>query len=992
MKNKNKKLIILILIISQFYLSFISTNLIFEKQDTYDSVNNNLALSDTIVGGYTIPGISVSIPMNHILKIGILDDMGYTTGQNAWKGALLAAREINNAGGINLNGSVFYIGIVSEDTEEADLYLDVSKGVAAANRMIINHVPHFVIGGFRPEAVAAYQEVILDAQIPFLSTGVTPDIFCQNVLDSYARYKYFFRIMPFNTTSMVFELLEYYLYLADYLNTTYGAATLNFAILREDLTWTGPIATGLQAFLPVLNPGITFVSDIAFDITLTAIEMGAHLNALESSGAQIVIPIISRQAGILMSIQYASIQPNYLLAGINTIAQLDSYWVDTAGSADYEIVMQSVYNVTKTSKTRSFWENFVNDYGEEPYYTGVGAYDAVNLLANATLNSQSFDPDTIVKELEKINTTYPYIGVGGNLAFTTSHDLLEGWPYGTALFCQWFNSNKIVLSTANTIYPESIPTGFLRLPSWGIQNLGPSRLPGSFSLASDADEPDTDGVFNLTWSISNGADNYSIYNSKSQITYPNDGLTLVANQTATSPFQISGLKTGNHYYAIVAHNESGIKMSNCIRVSVLLPAPGNFTLGSDAETPDTDGIFNLNWTASNGADNYSVYAFNSFIIEINSSLELIADQNAVSPFLVSNRRTGDNYFIVVAYNETGFSLSNCILVDVQLPAPGDFNLSSDAEDPDPDGAFNLIWTSSEGADNYSIYIHNNLITEINGTPTLLESQTAISPFPISELPDGEYYFVVVANNGTGYSLSNCISITIQYSPPGNFTLTTDAEDPDPDGAFNLIWTSSEGADNYSIYIHNNLITEINGTPTLLENQTAISPFPITGLDNGEYYFVVIAYNKYGETMSNNVIITVQLPAPGDFTLSSDADDPDNDGIFYLSWTDSEGADNYSVYRYNSSIVTINVSLTLLAYQTGSSPYLVYESSNGIYYYVVVAYNETGQKMSNNVFVIVSLSEISGEAQIPGYDLMFVLGIVSIVSVILIKRKKTPKSN
>ncbi|MHA2281564.1 MAG: ABC transporter substrate-binding protein [Promethearchaeota archaeon] len=990
MKNKNKKLFILILIISQFYLPFISTSLIFGERDTYDSTNNNLALSDTIVGGYTIPGISVSIPLSHVLKIGLLDDMGHITGDNAWKGALLAAKEINEAGGININGSIFYIGIVSEDTDEADPNLVTSKGIDAANRMINNHNPHFVTGGFRTEALLAYQEVILDAKIPFLSTGATNDIFCQNVNDFYARYKYFFRIMPLNSTSMGGELITYYLNLADYLNATYGATALKFAILREDLIWTEPWANVLQTYLPILNPGITFVSDIRFDITLQAVDMQTHLNSLQASGAQIVIPIISGQAGILMSQEYASLQPNYLLAGLNLIAQCDSYWADTAGSSDYEIVMQSVYNVSKTFKTRLFWENFVNDYGEEPYYTGIGSYDAVNLLANATSNTQSFDPDTIVAELEKINITYPYIGVAANIAFTTSHDLIEGWPYSTALFCQWISSSKTVLSTANEIYPESIPTGFLRLPSWGIQNLGPSRLPGSLTLASDADEPDTDGVFNLTWSISSGADNYSIYKSESPITYPNDGLTLVANQTAISPYQISGLKTGNHYYVLVAHNESGIKMSNSISVSVLLPAPGNFTLGSDAETPDTDGIFNLTWTASTGADNYSVYTSNSFILEINSSLELLADQNAFSPFLVSNRRTGDNYFIVVAYNETGHSLSNCILVEVQLPTPGDFSLSSDADDPDPDGTFNLIWTNSEGADNYSIYIHNNLITEINGSTTLLKDQTAISPSPISELPSGEYYFVVGANNGTGHSFSNCINITVQYPPPGDFTLTSDAENPDSNGAFNLIWTDSDGADNYSIYMHNSPISTIDGSQILLIYQTAISPFPIMGLTNGEYFFVVIAHNINGETMSNNVNITVQLPTPGDFTLSSDADDPDNDGIFYLSWTGSDGADNYSVYRYISPIVSINGSLTLLAYQTGFSPYLVYESSNGIFYYVVVAYNGTGQTMSNNILVTVNLSEKSGEAQIPGYDLMFVFGIVFIISVILIKKRKTPK--
>jgi hypothetical protein len=40
-------------------------------------------------------------------------------------------------------------------------------------------------------------------------------------------------------------------------------------------------------------------------------------------------------------------------------------------------------------------------------------------------------------------------------------------------------------------------------------------LPGLFSILSDADDPDTDGNFNITWTLSAYADNYSLYVSSS---------------------------------------------------------------------------------------------------------------------------------------------------------------------------------------------------------------------------------------------------------------------------------------------------------------------------------------------------------------------------------------------------------------------------------------------------------------------------------------------
>ena len=74
----------------------------------------------------------------------------------------------------------------------------------------------------------------------------------------------------------------------------------------------------------------------------------------------------------------------------------------------------------------------------------------------------------------------------------------------------------------------------------------------------------------------------------------------------------------------------------------------------------------------------------------------------------------------------------------------------------------------------------------------------------------------------------------------------------------LSWTSSPGADNYSLYMDDTQITIIDSGVTLLLDQTATSPFPVSGLPNGEYYFVVVAHNQYGDTMSNNVHVTVNI--------------------------------------------------------------------------------------------------------------------------------------
>jgi len=999
MFKKQKKLMILILLIFQICLTFLSIDLDSNNYNRHGVINIDPNCSDIIVGNYTVPGVLGTIPLNRVLKIGLLDDMEDVSGIHAWNAAILAAKEINEAGGIIIAGIKYFIGLVSEDTDEANPILDTSKSVQAAETMVNVHKPHYIIGGFRTESLLAYQEVIMDAKIPFICTGASHDIFCQNVIDNYERYKYFFRAMPLNGTSLALELMYYYSYLTDYLNITYGVSTVKFGILREDLAWTSSLAAALQTYLPLINPKISVLADIAFPITLSPADMQTHLNYLESVGAQIVITIISSPNGILMSQQYASIQPHFLLAGINTRSQLGDYWDITGGSCAYEVQMQSIYNISKTFETRRFWKNFIEEYGEEPYYTGIGSYDAVRLLVNATIDAESFNSDNIVNSLEKIDKSNPFIGISSNIAFTNSHDITEGWPYGVSLFCQWTdNASKVVLSTGNSIYPDTLPTGFLKLPPWGIQGLGVSRLPGNFTLYSYADNPDTDGSFNLTWSNSNGADNYIIYKSKYKITYPNDGLQKILS--AVSPFEFTNLPTGNHYFVVVASNGSGMTMSNCIRVIVQRPAPGSFLLNSDADVNDDDGNFLLIWGASDGADNYSVYASDHYITEVNKTLILL-DQNALSPYSILNRKTGDHYFVVIAYNGTGQTMSNCIHVSVLRPAPGSFLLSSDAYEPDSNGAFNLMWSGSQGANNYSIYTYGSYITQINYTFDLPLSENAISPFPISGLSDGDYFYVVVAYNGTGETMSNCIHVSVLRPAPGNFLLSSDADEPDPDGAFNLTWTDSKGADNYSIYTYNSFITEINYTIGSPLSENAISPYPISGLSDGEYFYVVVAYNGTGETMSNCLKVTVgeetqELP-PGAFSLWSNAGNPDTDGEFRLSWSSSEGADEYSIYKSELYITQINLGVFLVA-ENALSSYPISESENGDYYYVVVAYNEFGNTLSNCYKVTVEIDEgdEGGEVYefIPGFNIFIlfaVFGVVFYILVFKILKKTNPKS-
>ncbi|MFW9946064.1 MAG: hypothetical protein ACFFDX_04465, partial [Candidatus Odinarchaeota archaeon] len=109
-KKKSKEYFILLLLLFSFVVT---------------GIPPLVSADDPTVGPYVAPGAPDGITIDQLLKIGILHDMNHITGEHAWDGSMLAAREINEAGGILIDSTQYYIGLVAENTFEADPVLDI---------------------------------------------------------------------------------------------------------------------------------------------------------------------------------------------------------------------------------------------------------------------------------------------------------------------------------------------------------------------------------------------------------------------------------------------------------------------------------------------------------------------------------------------------------------------------------------------------------------------------------------------------------------------------------------------------------------------------------------------------------------------------------------------------------------------------------------------------------------------------------------------------
>ncbi len=418
---------------------------------------------------YKYPGAPSSHP--NVIKIGCAGDTGEIQGDANWEGAYLAVKHINEAGGVDVAGTPYYFGVTREDTDESNPNLVTSRGVDAARRLIFDKEIDFAVGGFRSEALLAYVEEFMDEGIIFIDTGAATDSFCTNVITDYDTYKYFFRWMPINSTSLAGQIISTLVGFILTMNATYPTHEVKqIGVLAEDLTWTAPMIGALQAALPAYTGGWAQVlTPILYDITLSAQDMNSHLATLQSQGCDLLIPVISGSGGVLMMQQYAQNKYDYLVFGIDVQAQLDTFWGDSGESCAYETTMQTLHKTNKTSESLAFWNSYIDYWHHEPLYIAAGAYDAVKGIAVAIDQTNTKDPDFIIDVFEswtKDNTARP-VGASAKAAWWPgSHDLVAGYPWGYTLWCQWQADGSKKVVSGFGLYPEWLTTGTYTVPPW----------------------------------------------------------------------------------------------------------------------------------------------------------------------------------------------------------------------------------------------------------------------------------------------------------------------------------------------------------------------------------------------------------------------------------------------------------------------------------------------------------------------------------------------
>jgi len=239
----------------------------------------------------------------------------------------------------------------------------------------------------------------------------------------------------------------------------------------------------------------------------------------------------------------------------------------------------------------------------------------------------------------------------------------------------------------------------------------------------------------------------------------------------------------------------------------------------------------------------------------------------------------------------------------------------------------------------------------------------------------------------GTLLDNTTTSTLIENSDNNFTISTlyckIIEDKYPNIKFQVVDINSNPieVDNFELYLYEQ---QLSYESVYLGNGTyLIKNIQITYNQNDVLSLIL---EKKSYLMSLTEIILSNFPEAPYLTINTPS--PTTSFEIEFSWTASQWASNYTLYRHTILINSSNLySATEIKTVHDISTYDMVPGLDR-WYYVVIANNATGSSNpSNCLYIDVQEEAIGGRDVIPGYNVIILIGTMGFISIVLIKKRR-----
>ena len=375
-------------------------------------------------------------------------------GQNGERGMILAAEEINAAGGVNVGGVIRPLKLEIIDSRDEEPGVPTSEVLLAIEKLILQKKADVIAGGpcMSECGMAAMDIYARYKTIDIVSIGCYTPSWDKKFAKKPEKYKYSFR-----ESGSVKWYIKEALDLLQKVNKEHGFSKM-FISIDDSLMCRK--AAGIVEKL-AKKKGWEIVGIDKHPIGTT--DYSVALSECKKSGAQVLFMwAYSPETSILLK-QWADMEVPAVPIGFIGAAEDPGFWEATKGKGAYTIVtLSETGNVPSnvTPKSMKFYNAFEKRWGVPPRSTGcVSAYEALYVLKDAIERAGTLDKDALVTALEKTNLP----AVRGTIRFDKNHQIIYGYdPKTSVLGCwaQWQDGKRVC------VFPEAAATGKITMPPW----------------------------------------------------------------------------------------------------------------------------------------------------------------------------------------------------------------------------------------------------------------------------------------------------------------------------------------------------------------------------------------------------------------------------------------------------------------------------------------------------------------------------------------------
>lgn len=380
---------------------------------------------------------------------------GSAYGQNGERGIMLAAEEINGAGGISLNGKPFPVELEIVDTRDLEPGVPTSEVLLAIEKLILQKKVDVIAGGpcMSEAGIAAMDVCARYGTVQLASIGCyTPTWDQEKFAGDPQKYRHSFRV----SGSVAWYIQE----AVDLLNDMKKQFGFNkIFIMIEDSLMCRKAAEILEK--RAVKSGWQVVGHDRHPIAAT--DFSVALSECKESGAQVLfIWGYAPESSILLR-QWADMKIPAIPFGFICAAEDPAFWKATNGKCAYTMVaLAEAGNVPSqvTPWADRFYKAFEERWGVPPRSTGcVSAYESLYVLKDAVERAGTLERDALIKSLEE--TALPC--VRGTVRFNENHQIVQGNdPKTTSLgtWIQWQDGERV------GVWPPAAATGEIKTPPW----------------------------------------------------------------------------------------------------------------------------------------------------------------------------------------------------------------------------------------------------------------------------------------------------------------------------------------------------------------------------------------------------------------------------------------------------------------------------------------------------------------------------------------------